>query len=217
VPKAPLPLPPKISKEIEKGGVLINLISREMLDTMSASARVRFIVDEVKQGKVLVLERGLNAVEEMELIRLTMSEIDHESFIGVETPGFSIDVKRVGFLRRLLGRRPPPRMMVVGPADIMRTIRKDGHVIQAMILTRSAVKSIREDLGTEVTSELPEQPQVEERLITTQEEGGLQQQEPQVTPPQVEPSTTPSIPAEGFSADTLREWQKKTSKFIDTK
>ncbi len=44
---------------------------------MTPKDRIRFIVDEIKAGKVLVLERGLTAKEELELIRVTMAEIDH--------------------------------------------------------------------------------------------------------------------------------------------
>ena len=127
------------------GGIEIDLISREKLAEMTPEQRVRFIVDEIKAGKVLVLERGLTAKEELELIRVTMAEIDHESFIGVETPGFSIDLKKQGLFSKLLGRKPPPRMMVVGPADLLQTIKKDGEMVQAMIVTKEAMGEITMD------------------------------------------------------------------------
>ena len=120
-------------------GIQINLISREKLAAMTPGQRIRFIVDEIKAGKVLVLERGLTAKEELELIRVTMAEIDHKSFIGVETPGFSIDLKRQGLFTRLFGRAPPPRMMVVGPAQLLQTIKKDGEMVQAMIVTKDSM------------------------------------------------------------------------------
>ena len=120
-------------------GIQINLISREKLAAMSPEQRVRFIVDEIKAGKVLVLERGLTAKEELELIRVTMAEIDHKSFIGVETPGFSIDLKKRGFMNRLFGSAPPPRMMVVGPAQMLQTIKKDGEMVQTMIVTKDSM------------------------------------------------------------------------------
>jgi len=133
----------------EPEGIMIDLISRESLADMNTAARIRFIIDEVKLGKVLVLERGLNAKEELELIRATMAEIEQDSFIGVETPGFSVDLKRAGLFDRMLGRSPPPRMMVVGPAHLLKTIRKDGKVVQAMILTRNKLEPMRyEDLPT---------------------------------------------------------------------
>jgi len=127
------------------GGIQIDLISREKLSEMTPEQRIRFIVDEIKAGKVLVLERGLTAKEELELIRVTMAEIDHESFIGVEMPGFSIDLKKQGFLNKLMGRKPPPRMMVVGPAHMLKTIKKDGEMVQAMIVTKESMGQITMD------------------------------------------------------------------------
>lgn len=120
-------------------GIQINLISREKLAAMTPEQRIRFIVDEIKAGKVLVLERGLTAKEELELIRTTMAEIDHKSFIGVETPGFSIDLKKRGLLNRIFGQAPPPRMMVVGPAQLLQTIKKDGEMVQTMIVTKDSM------------------------------------------------------------------------------
>ena len=130
---------------LESEGIMINLISQEKLEDMGPEERIQFIVNEVKLGKVLVLERGLTAVEEMELIKITMAEIDHESFVGVETPGFSLSLKKRTFFDKMLRRRPPPRMMVVGPAHLLRTIRKDGKVVQAMLLTKNTLRPMRKE------------------------------------------------------------------------
>lgn len=156
---------------------MINLISLEKLNEMSPEERIRFIVDEVKLGKVLVLERGLNAVEEMELIKITMAEIDNQSFVGVETPGFSISAKKRTFINRVLRRKNPPRMMVVGPAHLLKTIRKDGKVVQAMLLTKDNLRPMREEevegkteIKIEETTEdisLSEPPPVGEKIPAT--------------------------------------------------
>ena len=122
--------------EPQQTGIQINLVSREMLMDMDPAGRIRFIVDEIKKGKVLVLERGLTAEEEMELIKMTMSEIDQDSFIGVETPGFSVDLQRPTLFQRITRRVPPPRMMVVGPAHLLRTIRKDGKMVSTWLVTK---------------------------------------------------------------------------------
>jgi len=136
----------------EGGGISIDLISTERLEELG-SGKIRFILDQVKKGKVLVLEKGLTSAEELELIRVTMTEIDHDSFIGVETPGFTGNLNRRTFLQRLLGRSPPPRMMVVGPAHLLKTIKKDGRTIEALILTR-------EELGPELHPEMLDEPPV---------------------------------------------------------
>ncbi len=134
----------RVLKEQDRRGISINLISTEKLDELG-SEKIRFILDQIKEGRVLVLEKGLSPSEELELIRITMSEIDLDSFIGVETPGFTGNVVRLGLLQRLLGRSPPPRMMVVGPAHLLKTIKKDGRTIQAMILTREDRENISEE------------------------------------------------------------------------
>jgi len=133
----------------EGGGISIDLISTERLEELGRE-KIRFILDQVKKGKVLVLEKGLTSAEELELIRVTMTEIDHDSFIGVETPGFTGNVNRRTFLQRLLGRSPPPRMMVVGPAHLLKTIKKDGRTIEALILTR-------EEISDRAGSDIPEE------------------------------------------------------------
>lgn len=137
----------------EPEGIMINLISIEKLSDMSPGERIRFIVDEVKKGKVLVLERGLTAVEEMELIKITMAEIDNKSFVGVETPGFSISARKRTLWDRLRRKSAPPRMMVVGPAQLLRTIRKDGKVVQAMLLAKDRLRPMRHE-EVEGTSEI---------------------------------------------------------------
>ncbi|MFO8050579.1 MAG: DUF2073 domain-containing protein [Thermoplasmatota archaeon] len=142
----------KVLKELngDPRGISIDLISTERLEEMGGD-KIRFILEQVKKGKVLVLEKGLTSSEELELIRVTMSEIDQDSFIGVETPGFTGNVSRRTFLQRLFGRAAPPRMMVVGPAHLLKTIKKDGRTIEALILTRD--KNFMED-GTPLPEDL---------------------------------------------------------------
>lgn len=131
----------------ERGSISIDLISTERLEEMGRG-KIRFIIDQVKTGKVLVLEKGLTSSEELELIKVTMTEIDHDSFIGVETPGFTGNLAKRSFLMRILGRSPPPRMMVVGPAHLLKTIKKDGRTIEAIILTRdTALDEEGEEIG----------------------------------------------------------------------
>lgn len=129
----------------EMVGIMINLISKEKLNEMSPKERISFIVEEVKKGNVLVLERGLTAIEEMELIKVTMANIDHQSFVGVETPGFSLSAKKRSFWDRITRRKPPPRMMVVGPANLLKTIRKDGEVVKAMLLAKGGLRPMRKE------------------------------------------------------------------------
>lgn len=150
----------------QMAGISINLISIERLTQMGSRDKIRFILNEVKRGKVLVLERGLTAREEAELIKTTMANIDHKTFIGIEMQSYSQeDVKKGNWLSKLLRRKQPPRMSVIGPADLLKTIHKDGNMIQAMILTR---ESIVGEKSSEQREGLPPPP---ERLKTSNQTG----------------------------------------------
>ncbi len=166
----------RVLKEKVSRGISINLISTEKLDELG-SEKIRFILDQVKEGKVLVLEKGLSPSEELDLIRITMSEIDHDSFIGVETPGFTGNIVRLGLLQRLLGRTPPPRMMVVGPAHLLKTIKKDGRTIQAIILTRDDREIFEED---------PDEPTGSDDLEDLDDIKSISEDEPEVSSDKME-------------------------------
>ena len=160
-------------------GIKINLISSRKLDSMSSQEKLRFILDQVKNGVVLVLERGLTAVEEIDLIKSTMSEIDHETFIGIEMQSYSPDDLEAGsWFSRLLGRSRVPKMSVIGPANLLKPIRKDGNIIQAMILT-----------GKAVAEELPEEEFIETKPDDDLTEGTEPSED--VLPFESEPEPTP--------------------------
>jgi len=150
-------------------GIKINLISSRKLDSMTSQEKLRFIIDEIKKGTVLVLERGLTAEEEINLIKTTMSEIDHQTFIGIEMQSYSAqDLEANSWINKLLGRARVPKMSVIGPANLLKTIHKNGSIIQAMILT-----------GESIVDNLPkgdkDEPRSEtEPMEATPENGALQ-------------------------------------------
>lgn len=120
-------------------GVKINLVSMEKLNGYSASDKIDYIIGEVRDGTVLVLERGLRPDEEIRLIEKTMSVIDHNTFIGLEIESY-VDSGKQSLLDRILRRtKRTSRMTVIGPATHLKTIYKDNHVIEAMILTKKAI------------------------------------------------------------------------------
>jgi hypothetical protein len=186
-------------------GIKINLISSRKLDSMSSQEKLRFILDQVKNGVVLVLERGLTALEEIDLIKSTMSEIDHETFIGIEMQSYSPDDLEAGsWFSRLLGRSRVPKMSVIGPANLLKPIRKDGNIIQAMILTGKAIaQELPEeefietkpdnDLGLETDTSEDAIPPVPEPAPG--EESIFGSEEPEMTPPSGE-ELTQEPPAE---------------------
>ena len=69
-------------------GIAVNLVSRQKLEQFSSQQKLQFILDEVQNGKVLVLEHGLTPMEQTELIKRTMEEIKEDTFIGIEMEGY---------------------------------------------------------------------------------------------------------------------------------
>ncbi|WP_456368840.1 DUF2073 domain-containing protein [Geoglobus sp.] len=110
-------------------GVQLNLISKEKLERMSSMEKLRMILDSVKEGKIVVLESGLSPEEEAKLIELTMLEIDHENFVGIEVESYP---PRESFFSKLLGKKTG-RLTLIGPANRVKTLSKQEDLITAMV------------------------------------------------------------------------------------
>ena len=122
----------------KKDGISVNLVSRQKLDCFSSTEKLKFILKEVQKGKVLVLEHGLTPMEQTELIENTMKEIKQDTFIGIEMEGYGED--RPSFIQKILGVIKKPRMTVIGPADLLKTVRKDSNMIQTRIIPGKGAK-----------------------------------------------------------------------------
>ncbi len=118
--------------------ISFNLVSRHKLDELTSSEKLRFILKEVKKGKILVLEHGLTPFEQTNLIENTMKEIEQDTFIGVEMEGLGQD--RPSFFQKLFGYSRKPRVTLIGPANLLKTIRKDNDMIQTKIIPGRGAK-----------------------------------------------------------------------------
>ncbi len=110
-------------------GVQLNLISKDRLDKMASMEKIRMILEEVKKGKIVVLESGLTPDEEAKLIELTMLEIDHENFVGIEVESYP--QKSKGFFGKIFGGGG--RLTVIGPANRLKTLHKNEEFIETVI------------------------------------------------------------------------------------
>jgi hypothetical protein len=118
--------------------IAFNLISRQKINALTSEEKLNFIIKEVKNGKILVLEQGLTPVEQTSLIERTMKEIEHDTFIGVEMEGYGEDTPT--FFQKLFGMAKRPRMTLIGPANLLKMIKKDNDMIQTKIISGSGVK-----------------------------------------------------------------------------
>ncbi len=119
-------------------GIAFNLVSRQKINGLNSEEKLNFILKEVKNGKILVLEQGLTPMEQTSLIERTMKEIEHDTFIGVEMEGYSEDSS--SFLQKLFGKVKRPRMTLIGPANLLKMIKKDNDMIQTKIIPGSGAE-----------------------------------------------------------------------------
>lgn len=120
-------------------GVQIDLISADRLERMTPMEKIRLILDDVMEGNIVVLEKGLTPDEQSKLIEFTMREITPDGFSGIEMETYSPKDagSSGGLLGRLLGKKSPgTRMTVIGPANQMKTIKKDKDLISAWVSSR---------------------------------------------------------------------------------
>ena len=67
-----------------------------------------------------------------------MKEIKQDTFIGIEMEGYSQDKQT--FLHKLFRIIKKPRMTVIGPADLLKTVGKDDNIIQTRIIPGTGAK-----------------------------------------------------------------------------
>ena len=102
---------------------------------LGSARRVKKILDNVKEDKIVLLEGRLKKEEEADLIAITMEEID-EKFKGIELATINPEKKEDGvfknfrnnFFRLMLGDRAG--FTIIGPASIIKEIKKDPNKIQ---------------------------------------------------------------------------------------
>ncbi len=119
-------------------GISVNLVSKQKLEDLTYNEKIKFILKEVKKGKILVLEQGLTPMEQADLIENTMKEIEHDTFIGVEMEGYGEE--KTSFIQKLFGIIKKPRLTLIGPANLLKTVKKDSNMIQTEIIPGKGAK-----------------------------------------------------------------------------
>ncbi len=122
--------------------VTLQFMPYSEIESLTSVGRIRKILNIAKENKIVMLQGRLKKEEETELIRATMEEINKD-FKGIELAvidpngenkeGFSF---RGSVANLLLGDRQG--MTIVGPASIVKEIKKDPDKIE--LLTSEAKK-----------------------------------------------------------------------------
>ncbi|MBI5398504.1 DUF2073 domain-containing protein [Candidatus Woesearchaeota archaeon] len=124
----------------------LQFIPYQEIENLSSLGRIRKLLNIVKEKKIVLLEGRLKKEEEAELIKTTMEEINQD-FKGIELaviyPGTQnldfVRKLRVQFINALLGDRQG--LTIVGPASIIKEIKKDPNRIQLLTLEPSKRQS----------------------------------------------------------------------------
>ena len=120
-------------------GFQIDLISEERLLRLTPMEKIRLILDDVKKGNIVVLEKGLPPEEASRLIEVTMMEIMPDGFTGIEMetyPAREGPEGISGIFSRIVGKRPESRLTVIGPANQIKMIKKEKDFISAWVSSR---------------------------------------------------------------------------------
>lgn len=114
----------------------------EEVSNLDSERKIQKLIRIVKQNKLVLMEGTLTSQEEADLIEETMESIDSK-FKGVEITSFNPleknnkqiqDKLKQKFMEMIWGRRRG--LTIIGPANIVREIRKDPNRIQLFLSNR---------------------------------------------------------------------------------
>ena len=122
-----------------KNRLILSFIPYSDIEKLKSEQRIKKILDAVMDGRIVILQGKLEVAEETGLIQATMALVGRiKGFKGVElavvNPSKNQDVLekiRVGIARALIGQRDS--LTIIGPATIVREIRKDPSKIELML------------------------------------------------------------------------------------
>jgi len=122
----------------------LQIVPYSEITGLSSLGKIRKLLNIAKENKIVLLQGRLTKEEEAELIKTTMEEID-KSFKGIELAVIepnktdktgTLETIRGGIANVLLGNRQG--LTVVGPANIVKQIKKDPKKIE--LLTKDVRK-----------------------------------------------------------------------------
>ena len=129
---------PKLKLPIKK--LTLQFVPFNDIEHLSSGERVRKLLNIVLTGKIVLLQGKLRSEEEVRLIEDTMAMIGHvKGFKGIELAVLSpknrsmpfFDIVRSRIAKLLVGERDA--ITVIGPATIVREIRRDPSKIELLL------------------------------------------------------------------------------------
>jgi hypothetical protein len=112
--------------------IQLDFISSEVLNSKGSVEKIDMILERIKKNVIVVLENGLDPLEEAELIEATMREIDTEDFHGIEF--YRMDHRSRRLRDRIAdyisGRKSG--LTIVGPTRMVEAIKKEPDYISML-------------------------------------------------------------------------------------
>ena len=126
-------------------GLTLQFVPYSEIESLSSLGKIKKLLKLAKENKIVLLEGRLKKEEEAELIKTTMEEID-SNFKGIELGVIYPDSKTTDPLKKLkegiatllLGNRMG--FTVIGPATVVKEIKKDPNKIQLFTKTTAPTK-----------------------------------------------------------------------------
>ncbi|MEM3400100.1 MAG: DUF2073 domain-containing protein [Candidatus Micrarchaeia archaeon] len=115
-------------------GVQIEFISSSVLEP-KGEEKINYIIESIKENRIVVLEKPLTISEEKRLIEETMRQINTD-FTGIEvsTLGRNEESGLKGLLIRLLGGKVGG-LTVIGPSNLVKKVKRNADSIELFAIS----------------------------------------------------------------------------------
>ena len=103
----------------------LEFISSQVIENLKGEEKMAYILERIKENKILVVEGSLSSTEEAKLIEATMKDIS-DKFPGIEVSTLR-DKAESGFrekIIKLLGGKTGG-LTVIGPSKLIKQIKKE--------------------------------------------------------------------------------------------
>ena len=103
---------------VERSDLQIDFVTRSTIKKLNVEQKCDLILDNIKNGRILVFEGGLDPISETKLLEKTMMAIDHEKFMGIEICSPQSNSSRIQFRKK-----NDQKITIVSPSNFEMSIR----------------------------------------------------------------------------------------------
>lgn len=112
-------------------GIQLDFISNAKFEKMNSIEKIRYIIDEVKKNKIIILESGLDPKEETKLIEMTMIEIS-DTFLGIEIESCYKKEDSRSIFGKFFSKKNN-KLTIIGPANMIKTLKKEKDLVSTLL------------------------------------------------------------------------------------